>query len=145
MQWVSITLQVQIVNGAEESLQLVLEHELRCAERYRRFVAVMRVASSLDDNRLASCLASSMRVSDDCVWLGNGFEVLMSETTERGALSAVRRYSAAVGGKADIWFGIAEFPGDGHNAKNLLDLARLRLEESVRDARARGRMSVIAE
>lgn len=93
----------------------------------------MRVVSSLDDEPLANCLADSMRACDDCVWLGNGFEVLMSETTVVGAQSAARRYSAALGGKANLWFGVAEFPGDGHDAKDLLDLAQLRLEKSVRN------------
>lgn len=121
------------MNKAKASLQRLLEHELRCAERYRRFVAVMRVVSSLDDEPLENCLADSMRACDDCVWLGNRFDLLMSETTQEGALSAARRYTAALRGKADLSFGIAEFPGDGHDAKNLLDLAQRRLERSLRN------------
>ena len=121
------------MNEAEASLQHLLEHELRCAERYRRFVSVMRAVSSLDGEPLANCLADSMRECDDCVWLGNGFELLMTETTEGGALSAAQRYATALRGKANLAFGIAEFPGDGHDAKNLLDLAQSRLERSVRN------------
>lgn len=118
------------VHNGVQSLQYTLDYELRNAERSRRFVAIVRLGTSAEGITLADCLAGTVRASDEHVWSGDGATVVMSETTEREALVAVGRYAAAMKGKADLWFGIAAFPRDGHEARQLLSVAEDRFEKA---------------
>lgn len=108
-------------------LSWLVDYELRSAERYRRFVALLMVSAASGHHRLKELLLKTKRGSDRCVDLGEEYAILMSETDLMGALAAVGRYKAVFSEKFDVRFSIALFPMDGINSADLVEGAYRRL------------------
>jgi hypothetical protein len=111
-------------------LSWLIDHELRSAERYRRFVALMMVTSPDRSPCLRNILMRTKRDSDKFFEFGNDCAILMSETDMMGALAAANRYKSICDGEFDLRFAIASFPFDGVNCMDLLGASYRRLNEA---------------
>lgn len=116
--------------GASE-LERLLDYELRCAKRYRRFVSIVvvtsangcaklaKIAETLDDDVVRDC--------DQFFELENGSAILMTETDSAGAIAALERCQTAADRDHDLRSAVVSFPFDGHTAAELLAVAHRRL------------------
>jgi len=111
-------------------LQKVLQYELNAAERYRRFVSVVMVASSDGIGRLKKILQGTVRSSDLLAVDEETAIVLMSETDSSGALSAIERYKDRAR-QHDVRFSLVTYPNDGGGAEGLFATAQRRLDGAL--------------
>lgn len=111
-------------------LSWLIDHELRAAERYRRFVALMMVTSPDHKPCLRNILLRTKRDSDKFFEFGNDCAILMSETDMMGAMAAANRYKSLCDNEFDLRFAIASFPFDGVNCMDLLGASYRRLNEA---------------
>jgi hypothetical protein len=108
-------------------LRWLIDYELRAAERYRRFVALLLVTSTNGCFLLKDILMKTKRESDRLFELDNECAILMSETDQAGAMVAVNRYKALFSEEVDLRFSIVSFPVDGVNCADLLGTVYRRL------------------
>lgn len=108
-------------------LRWLIEYELRAAERYRRFVALLLVTSNSGCFFLKDILMKTKRESDKLFELDNECAILMSETDQTGAMVAVSRYKSLFSEDVDLRFSIVSFPVDGVNCTDLLGTVYRRL------------------
>lgn len=111
-------------------LRWLVDYELRAAERYRRFVTLMLVASRNGGFLLKDVLAKTKRESDRLFELDNEVAILMSETDVAGALTAVERYKSLFSEEIDLRFSVVSFPLDGVNCSDLMGKVFQRLDEA---------------
>lgn len=108
----------------------LLRYELRCAARYRRFTALVLVATKIPVQSLHRILEETLRGSDELLPMNGGVAILMGETDGRGALSAVARYRTVCRDQQDMRFSIVSYPGDVRDAEEMLSIAQRRLREA---------------
>jgi hypothetical protein len=109
-------------------LNWALEHELRCSQRYRRFLTVVGAECQDTPTGLKGLLGEVLRESDEIIALDSTeVAIVMAETDRQGALIAIDRYHARFNGAFDIRFGVATFPVDAGDHETLLGRARSRL------------------
>ena len=115
------------VIGTLGLFQDVLDHELSCAERYRRFVSLVMVRGTSPDSPLRRILADRIRSSDLLAEQNSRLVILMSETDHTGAAIAIDRYRDFC---ADIplWFSSVTFPQDTGSGADLFEVAERRLQ-----------------
>ncbi|MCX7016967.1 MAG: hypothetical protein NTW86_31140 [Candidatus Sumerlaeota bacterium] len=119
--------------GEMGRLMWLLEYELRCAARYRRFAALVLFKSLGEHNAsFVELLQTCIRGSDQFFALNGVGAILMGETDTAGAANAVNRYRNCAGKHSDALFGIAGFPSDSTSAAELLRIARRRLQEALK-------------
>lgn len=107
----------------------LLKYELNAAERYRRFVSVVMVASADGLDKIKHILQETLRSSDIMEEYEGAAVVLMSETDSCGALSAIARYRERIMGRTeDLRFALATYPNDEGGADGLFDTAARRLQ-----------------
>ena len=111
------------MDGTVDLLQEVLEYELACAERYRRFVSLVMVKEGEKGARLEHILADKVRDSDLLGEKDSNYLILMSETDRNGARSAISRYIDRDGEVHDFRFALVTYPNDSGSATE----ARLKL------------------
>lgn len=112
-------------------LEQLLDYELRCAKRYRRFVSIVIIAATNGFGNLREALAEdSVRDCDQFFELENGSAILMTETDSAGAMAALERCRLDLGGDSSLRFAVVSFPFDGHTAAELLAAATRRLERA---------------
>jgi len=116
-------------NGLSDFHRL-LAYELRCAERYRRFVSVVMITSGNGPVRYRQLLDGAIRDSDEFIEFDQAAAVLMAETDQAGALQAIERYKSKLNGAADLRFSLASFPKDARDARALFDTGRRRLAKA---------------
>lgn len=109
-------------------LRWLVDYELRAAERYRRFVTLMLVASRNGCFYLKDILVKTKRESDRLFELDNEVAILMSETDLNGALTAVERYKSLFSEDVDLRFSVVSFPLDGVNCSDLMGKVFQRLD-----------------
>lgn len=114
--------------GNEGDLYWLLDYELRCAHRYGRYVSVICLDAGTT-YRLRQVLSESLRASDEIIELSTTITVLMCDTDESSALSAMTRCCETYAG-AGSRFGVASYPKDGRDPATLLAVARRRMEVS---------------
>ncbi len=115
------------MRNAMEDFECVAKYELRCAQRYRRYVSVL-VGSYKDNGRhFCEFFRDILRESDEVVESGSEVTLLMAETDQEGARAVMRRLKERYEGFVDVHFGAASYPVDGHNLMTLLSVARRRL------------------
>ena len=112
-------------------LRRVLQYELDAAERYRRFVSLVMIASSEGIDRTRQVLNGTIRSSDILAESEDTAVVLMSETDSYGALSAIERYRERGGNASDLRFSLVTYPSDGGGADSLFSTAMRRLQSAV--------------
>ncbi len=109
-------------------LNWAIEHELRCSQRYQRFLTVVGAECQATDTALKELLGEILRGSDEIIELDSTeVAIVMAETDRQGALMAIDRYHAHFNGAFDIRFGVATFPLDAGDHEALLGSARSRL------------------
>lgn len=118
----------QFLGGASMTGQLLdlewlVDYELRCAARYRRFVSLVIVGTHEEHRDLKSLLGKTLRSSDELFDSESGTVILMTETDELALSKAIRRLQEACTFEMDLRFGAAFFPKDTHTATDLLSLA----------------------
>ena len=118
---------VRHVDGTVDLLQEVLEYELACAERYRRFVSLVMVKEGEKGAQLEHILADKVRDSDLLAEKNSNFLILMSETDRNGARSAISRFVDRDGEVHDFRFALVTYPNDSGSAKALMEAAERRL------------------
>jgi len=117
--------------GEDFRLQCLLEHEIRCARRYRRFIAVVCVAPSLQWSSLDVALYGVRRECDTIIETERETILLMPETDCVTALTALHRYRHRYHGNLEMRYGVAVFPSDGLSAERLLAVAHRRMNEAA--------------
>lgn len=110
-------------------LQWLLDYELRCCERYRRFVSIVYVKSN-GGARFPDVCGDLLRRSDELVDMRPASAVIMSETNADGALLAVSRFKSRCDAVMDLRYAVAAYPADGRTADDLLTTAQNRLEQA---------------
>ncbi|MFC1737280.1 hypothetical protein ACFL1X_14305 [Candidatus Hydrogenedentota bacterium] len=108
--------------------ETLLEYELRCSERYRRFLSVVMLKSGKETVDFRNLFGDLVRDSDVLFELEGKAMVLMSETDQTGAMNAVTRFKTMCNGALDVRYSVAVFPADGRSAGNLMDTGQRRLE-----------------
>ena len=113
-------------------LKRLLQYELRCAERYRRFVSLVVVGSMESAQAdMGQVLHGSVRSSDEMAMVDGAAAILMAETDADGARAAVDRYKRRYADALDLRFGVVTFPEDGKEGDALLDAAMRRYADAV--------------
>ena len=115
------------MDGTIDLLQEVLQYELACAERYRRFVSLVMVKEGEKGVQLEHVLADKVRDSDLLAEKNSSFLILMSETDRNGARSAISRYVDLDGEVHDFRFALVTYPNDSGSAEDLMEAAERRL------------------
>ncbi len=112
--------------GTYGLFQDVLDYELSCAERYRRFISLVMVRgeSSASVRRL---LAERIRSSDLLAEKNSHLVILMSETDGVGAGIAIDRYKD-FSTDHPLWFSLVTFPQDSGTASELVQAGERRLD-----------------
>lgn len=123
-----------------EGLREILDYELKCAERYRRFITLVMVTAAGNDEDVEHVLSGSVRYCDILSEIEGSAMILMSETTMLGGQSAVDRYKSDMTSEGDLRFSIATFPSDGRGADVLMAVGMRRLKKAV--SRERGSVVV---
>ncbi|MEK7794967.1 MAG: hypothetical protein AAB353_10570 [Candidatus Hydrogenedentota bacterium] len=109
-----------------------LGYELKSAERYRRFVTLVMVASPGSRNgRVKKIVEDTIRNSDILADFDGAALVLMSETNSSGAITAIERYKAKNANQDDLRFSVVTYPSDGGGAEGLLATAFRRLQKAT--------------
>jgi len=116
------------VLGTYGLFQDVLDYELSCAERYRRFISLVMVRgeSSASVRRL---LAERIRSSDLLAEKNSHLVILMSETDGIGASIAIDRYKDFCTDHP-LWFSLVTFPQDSGTAAELVQAGERRLDSA---------------
>jgi len=107
-----------------------MQYELYSSERYRRYVSVILVRSLDDHQGLNSAFAQLIRKSDVITFYDNAIAVLMSETDQNDALSAVDRFHSLLVNQFDVRFAVATYPSDEASVEGLLSTAEKRLQKA---------------
>ena len=111
-------------------LHELLQYELYASERYRRYVSVIMVRSPVDHQGLKEVFGSHVRQSDATASFDHTIAILMSETDQSDALSAVDRFNSALGSQFDARFAVATYPSDESSADALIGTAQRRLQKA---------------
>lgn len=119
------------MQGEDFRLQCLLDHEIRCARRFRRFIAVVSVAPSLQWSSLNTALHGVRRECDAIIETEQETILLMPETDCVTALTALHRYRHRYRGNLEMRYGVAIFPSDGLSAERLLAVAHQRMNEAA--------------
>lgn len=113
-------------------IALRCEEECYRAQRYRRplSLAVVEPEHTSDTwavaEQITGALEKCLRRADLPGYLGNArFVLVMPETGEDGALGVLQRIEDDV---AEMQWGLAAFPQDGHNFDQLYEIAARRLD-----------------
>lgn len=115
---------------ASTKLHSILQHELNCSQRYRRYMSLLLVHSSVDQEGLERTVDRYGRDSDVMVNIDDFYAVVMSETDHRDALHAIDRYGSFLGDHLIPCYSLATFPADDHLADGLLYVAKKRLQRA---------------
>lgn len=110
-----------------------LGYELRSAERYRRFISLVMVASPQSNERVNRLLGDNLRTSDVVADFDGASIILMSETNSAGALSAIERYKNTENIKNvhDLRFSLVTFPADNGGPESMIASAFRRLQKAA--------------
>ena len=117
-----------------ESFLGLLNYEIRCSARWRRYASLL-VVDSVDGGeateRFREIIKADMRKCDEMAWLDGGkLAILMPETNGKGLRQAVRRYGQKYDGWLDVRFGAASFPQDAQEGRDLFRKACERLDRA---------------
>lgn len=115
------------MEGTSDLLEDVLQYELACAERYRRFVSLVMVTERSNGEQLVNVLSDKVRDSDLLVEKDSTFLILMSETDRNGARTAISRFIDLDGDVHDFRFSVVTYPNDSGDAELLLEAGERRL------------------
>ncbi|GEM_PF-1826251 len=115
--------------GTVETLEMILDYELRSALRYRRFASLVLISHS-PDRELMQVLDGNLRACDQVFEINSNVAVLMAETDKAGALIAIGRIREVSKGLLDVRFAIASFPEDARGTAELLWAAHRRLDKA---------------
>ena len=118
-----------MVKGIPE-LEWMLDHELRLAERHRRFVSLTMVKSDSKINQ-KELLSNTIRNSDVYFEFNESLgAILMSETDISGALVAVERYKKICNGDFKLRFAVGTYPQDNHPAPRFVSTVYKRMKKA---------------
>ena len=109
------------------NLEWLLDYELKQSARHRRFASLVMLSANGSSKKLDGMLEDVVRASDAIFFLNDAIAVLMGETDTAGALKAVNRYRELISAMMDVQYAVSSFPLDGKASKELIDIARRRL------------------
>lgn len=134
LQWGGTTEWETMTNQISRILEWMLDYEVRSSTRYDRDLAIVMMTTT-DGKSVPQCvLGETLRGSDEFFNLEGSSAVLMGETNQEGALSAVERFGFCCDGSYDLRFSIASFPVDGDTAAELLSACNRRLNRAVTES-----------
>lgn len=110
-----------------EHFRELVEHELRCSQRYQRFSALVVGAKRTGRGTLADLCSELLRASDELLESESGVVIFMAEVDEQNALKALNRLKTRYAGVVDLSFGVAIYPRDGRKYDTLIEVAQRRL------------------
>ncbi len=118
--------------GTYGLFQDVLDYELVCAERYRRFVSLVMVKGESSEQPVHKMLADRIRSSDLLAEKNSHLVILMSETDSDGANIAISRFRTYCEARA-LWFSLVTFPQDSGTAADFVRVAERRLDAATQE------------
>ena len=119
------------VLGTYGLFQDVLDYELLCAERYRRFVSLVMIKGA-SGQPVRKALADRIRSSDLLAEKNSHLVILMSETSPDGAYVAIDRYRTYCE-EQPLWFSLVTFPQDSGTAEEFVTVAERRLQAASQE------------
>ena len=115
------------MDRAEDGFNMVVNYELRSAQRYRRFASLLMAGVVDGSGDMESLLRPIVRDSDELVRLNGTGVILMPETDGAGVQAAVRRFQEHLADSdVDLRFSIVTYPTDGKTEEDLFAAARRR-------------------
>ena len=124
---------MNMVRG-RDGLEWLLDYELRCAERYRRYVSVVMMASpEQTGGNLCQFLGDEFRKSDEVFELEHGAAIVMGETDLSDSIRAIRRFKAHCEGNVNLNCAVVSYPEDRGSARDIMTTLFHRLERANRD------------
>jgi len=120
------------VLGTYGLFQNVLDYELVCAERHRRFVSLVMIKGATEEHPLRRVLADRLRSSDLLAEKNSNLVILMSETDSDGANVAISRYREYCE-QHPLWFSLVTFPQDSGTATEFVKAAERRLDVATHE------------
>ncbi len=116
-----------------ENLEWLLDYELRCAERYRRYVSVvMMAAEGQSGAQLLQLLNDQVRKSDEVFDLEYGTAILMGETDLPDSLRAIQRFRGYCEGNVELKCAIASYPEDRGSARDMVAALYRRIQTAAK-------------
>jgi len=109
-----------------DHFRALVEHELRCSQRYQRFSALVVGAQREGAGELTELCSELLRESDEILESESGVVIFMAEADEQSALKALNRLKKRYAGIVDLSFGVAVYPRDGRKYDALIEVAQRR-------------------
>ena len=120
------------MNNPTRLFEWLISYEIEASKRYRRFFSILMVACMDQSINLKDLLNSTFRDSDKIINLNsNNSEVIvmMGETNEAGARSAIDRLRSMCGTEIALEIATAYFPSDATDMKNITCTIRKRMKD----------------
>ncbi len=112
----------------KDNFEWLLAYEINGALRYRRYLSLIGISAKEQSPSVDRLLWDTARDSDVLFENDDATIVLMGETSQLGAMSAIDRYKNAMDGCADMRYAVAAFPNDGCNPSDLMQAIQRRLD-----------------
>ena len=125
-----------MTNQSSRILEWMLDYEVRSSTRYDRDLTVVMMTTTQGKSIPQCALGETLRRSDEFFNLEGSSAILMGETSQEGALSAVERFGFCCEGDYDLRFSIASFPADGSTAAELLSACQRRLNYALSQSKS---------
>ncbi|MGI6455149.1 MAG: hypothetical protein ACOX5R_05945 [bacterium] len=123
--------------GEQYELEKLVDYEIRCAKRYRRFISIAMISDRYNSHREEKFIQEHcVRDCDQLYRLEAGSAIVMTETDKPGALHALRRLQHSCLEDLDLRAAVVTFPFDGFSADELM-LNILRRMERAKKLSAR--------
>ncbi|NQU43538.1 hypothetical protein HQ520_09640 [bacterium] len=114
------------------NLEWLVDHELKTAKRYRRFLSLMILEPPENTVAATRPVTGILRETDVYFSFPNGLVVLvMSETDPDGARSTLARCKRIGALPPETRYGLASFPDDNLNSREFLATGFHRLQDSA--------------
>ncbi len=110
----------------KNSFEILLNHEVVCSKRYRRFMTLIIFEIVSNDYLILKVIKDLFRITDSLYIDKNRLFVLMPETNYSGASRAIKRITNYLE-KNTINYSITTYPEDANNINNLINMGLQRL------------------
>ena len=112
--------------SSAEHFRALVEHELKCSQRYQRFSTIVVGAQRTGGGNLMELCSELLRESDEILETDSGVVIFMAEADEQNALKALGRLKKRYAGIVELAFGAAVYPRDGRKFDALVEVAQRR-------------------
>lgn len=124
---------LRLLNHSQRDLEWLMEYEITCSSRYRRFFTLILFSSTDPRHGIDPfVIGKIIRECDRFFVFKHYCALLMGETDAVCAVKAIPRFLAAFPRQESLRFAVVSYPRDGHTTADLIGLAQARLERARR-------------